>query len=108
MIVQKSYKKNTELSEETKKRISDAKNYPVTDEEDCPKYSLEQLQELYSHSRSVEKRLRETVSLRLDPETLKLAKAFGKGYTTIMGLVLYKAYRDPEFINSILEEYDLK
>lgn len=106
MTVRESYKKNTKLTAQQKKRIDDAARKAPAPDADSPEYSYEELKKMYSHARSVEKRQKDTVSLRLDAETLALAKAFGKGYTAIMGVVLYKAYRDPAFMERVLAEYE--
>lgn len=45
---------------------------------------------------------KETVSLRLDQETIDIAKSFGKGYTTQMCQILQYVYRHPNLLAKCL------
>lgn len=105
MSVQDFYKKGTSLTAEQIARIEAAKALPTNPDSDCPEYTYEELKAMYQNLRSVEKRQKQTVSLRLDAESIELAKSFGNKYTTILGLIIYRALRDPAFMKKIADEY---
>ena len=49
-----------------------------------------------------EERRKPIVSLRIDPDTLKKAKATGKGYTGFLSRLLDNAINDPEIVKKSL------
>lgn len=90
------------LSAEDLKLLEELKN--KSDEEinfeDIPPISTE---ELIKAVKKRNQRLRkETVSLRLDQETIDIAKSFGKGYTTQMCQILQYVYRHPQLLAKCL------
>lgn len=102
-MVKYNMKSGEPLSPEQIKEIEIAKSKPITYDEDCPKLSEDQLnmmREIANRQRA--ERRKQTVSLRLDLESITLAQSFGKGYTGIMSRILYKALRDPEYIKDCL------
>lgn len=72
----------------------DEDNPPLTDEQ------LEHMRQIAGFQRAMRKK--EVVALRLDKESLNIARSFGQGYTGILGRILYKALRDPEYIKDCL------
>ena len=68
---------------------------PVVDE-DSPEMTAEQLIQFRKMHR--ENRNKQTVSLRLSPDTLKKAKAYGKGYTSFLSRLLDAAIDNEELV----------
>lgn len=68
---------------------------PVFDE-DSPEMTAEQLIQFKRMHR--EDRNKQTVSLRLSPDTLKKAKAYGKGYTSFLSRLLDAAIEDEALV----------
>ena len=102
MIQRYELDKNTELSAEDIKLLEQLKNKTddEIDFEDIPPISKE---ELVKAVKARNMRLRkETVSLRLDQETIDIAKSFGKGYTTQMCQILQYVYRHPNLLAKCL------
>ncbi len=90
------------LTEEQKKMLDALDGDPVPDE-DCPAYSYEELKEMkrLADERRAE-RNKQSVTLRLTPETLRKARALGKGYTSILARIIENALNDPETIRKNL------
>ena len=49
-----------------------------------------------------EERNKQTVSLRLSPKTLKIAKSYGKGYTSFLSRLLDEAIQNEELIRKCI------
>ena len=49
-----------------------------------------------------EERNKQTVSLRLSPKTLKIAKSYGKGYTSFLSRLLDEAIQDEELVRKCI------
>ena len=47
-------------------------------------------------------RQKELISLRVDHESIEMAKTFGKGYTQIFSRLIYIGMRDPEILKKAL------
>ena len=103
MKVKYKMKPNQPLTLTQIEEIEKASKLPITYDEDCPKLTVEQLDLMRKiAAKQREERIKQTVSLRLDGESISLAKSFGKGYTGVMSRILYKALRDPEYIKDCL------
>lgn len=72
---------------------------PVFDE-DSPEMTAEML--LQFKRMSSGERNKQTVSLRLSPKTLKLAKAYGKGYTSFLSRLLDEAIKDEYLVKKCM------
>lgn len=72
---------------------------PVFDE-DSPEMTAEQL--LQFKRMNHENRIKQTVSLRLSPDTLKKAKQYGKGYTSFLSRLLDAAIDDEELVRKCI------
>ena len=102
--MKEEYKYNGQpLTPEQIVRLDNAANAPISFDEDAPILSQEQLKEMRAIA-AVQRKARKkgVVSLRLDSETINIAKAIEPSYTSLMGRVLYKALRDPEYIKDCL------
>ena len=89
-----------ELTDNERKELEDAARKPVVYDEDCPELTEEMLAQFKRVNR--EERVKQTVSLRLSPDTLKKAKALGKGYTSILSRLLDLAINDTELLKKCL------
>lgn len=103
MRVDYKIKKGESLTSEQKRRIDRASSMPITYDEDSPRLTPEQIDEMRRIAiLQRESRKKQTISLRLDWESINLAQSFGKGYTGLLSRILYKALRDPEYIKDCL------
>lgn len=72
---------------------------PVFDS-DSPEMTPEMLMQFKRMNK--ETRVKQTISLRLSPSTLKKAKSFGKGYTAVLSRLLDLAINDDDMIRKCL------
>lgn len=87
--------KNTPSQEEIME-LEAAESRKITFDEDSPELTAEQLIQFRRMHR--EDRTKQTVSLRLSQNTLKKAKAYGKGYTAFLSRLLDEAINDEELV----------
>lgn len=66
-------------------------------DEDSPELTLEQIKQFRKMERN-----KQTVCIRLSPQTMKKAKALGKGYTSILSRMLDLALNDEELVKKCL------
>lgn len=91
---------NNELTEEELLELENAeKRKPVYDE-DAPLMTREQLMQFKRINH--ENRTKPTVSLRINPVTLKKAKQYGKGYTGLLSRLLDIAINDEEMVKKCI------
>ena len=72
---------------------------PVFDE-DSPEMTSEMLRQF--KRMNSEERNKQTVSLRLSPQTLKIAKAYGKGYTSFLSRLLDEAINNEQLVKKCI------
>ena len=72
---------------------------PVFDE-DSPEMTAEMLLQ-FKRMNSID-RNKQTISLRVSPKTLKLAKAYGKGYTAFLSRLLDEAISDEQLVRKCM------
>lgn len=76
---------------------------PVTPDEDAPEMTKEQYAEMAAIARARKAaNVKPVVALRINPATLELAKATGKGYTGFLSRLLDNAIHDPELVSKSL------
>ena len=92
---------NPKLSKEEKKELLKAEKMPITHDDDCPVMTPEKLKE-FKKLHQQEQRRKETVSLRVSPSTLNIAKAYGKGYTSFLGRLLDEAIKDENLVKKCI------
>ena len=90
----------------TKKQIEElekAKSFPIADDPDSPVYSKEELKEMIRKTKEqgMDKR-KYGVSVRLDQESIDIAKAYGSGYTSLLAKIIYIGLRDPEILKKAI------
>lgn len=91
------------LTEEQRKKIKEAAKRPVVFDEDCPELTDEQLSELRRvHQANRNERRKQNVTLRLKPQTIRKAKALGKGYTGILSRIVEDFLDDPAALKKYL------
>lgn len=99
MKIQMSELDATISTKELEELESAARNDPFFDE-DSPEMTAEKLQQ-FKRTNSKE-RNKQTVSLRLSPDTLKIAKAYGKGYTSFLSRLLDVAITDEHLVKKCM------
>lgn len=101
--VRKKVDKDAELTPEQVKMLKDLKKRPIVYDDDCPELSDDQLAELKAVvDKRKEDRRKQTITIRLSPQTIKKAKSLGKGYTSILSRVLEMALNDADFLKQCL------
>lgn len=88
------------LTEEELLELERAANSPIVHDEDSPEMTKEMLMQFKRMNK--EERVKQTVSLRLSPSTLKKAKSLGKGYTSVLSRLLDLAINDEEMLKKCL------
>lgn len=84
------------LSSEEMQEIEAAEQrHPVFDT-DSPEMTADMLQQFKRMSQ--EERNKQTVSLRLSPKTMRIAKSYGKGYTSFLSRLLDEAIQDEALV----------
>lgn len=85
------------------REIERASAMPVTPDEDAPEMTKEQYAEMAAIARARKAaNVKPVVALRINPATLELAKATGKGYTGFLSRLLDNAIHDPELVSKSL------
>ena len=87
---------NTELTEEELQELEAAERMPPVFDEESPAMTTEQLLQFKRINR--ENRTKQTISLRISPDTLKKAKQYGKGYTSFLSRLLDIAINDEDLV----------
>jgi uncharacterized protein (DUF4415 family) len=95
MISMKDIKK--ELTNEEVQEIEALEERPIAYDEDAPELSIEQIKQFKRMDHT-----KQTVSIRLSPQTMEKARALGKGYTSVLSRLLDAALNDEEMIKKCL------
>ena len=88
------------LTAEELAELEAAEALPPVFDADSPQLTAEQLLEFKRVNR--ENRNKPTISLRISPETLRKAKQYGKGYTSLLSRLLDIAIDDEELIRKCI------
>lgn len=91
---------SSELTEEELLDLETAAKSPIMHDENSPEMTEEMLMQFKRMNK--EERIKQTVSLRLSPSTLKKAKSLGKGYTSVLSRLLDLAINDEEMLKKCL------
>ncbi|MBR3015482.1 MAG: BrnA antitoxin family protein [Clostridia bacterium] len=89
-----------ELTAEEKQELEAAEAKAPVFDEDSPAMTMEQLMQFKRMNR--ENRTKQTISLRVSPATLKKAKQYGKGYTSLLSRLLDIAINDEELVRKCI------
>ena len=102
-IVKKTVRVGDKPTREQVKRLKAAAKRPIVFDEDCPALTEEQLKQFAEMARQQrEERRKPIISLRISQDTLKKAKATGRGYTGFLSRLLDNAINDPEMVKRSL------
>ena len=86
-------------TKEQLKQIREIAKKPIHYTDDCPESTPEALAEFAAMARARrQKKTKQVVALRVEPEALEKYKALGNGYTGIMADVLRLAADNPEIL----------
>lgn len=94
-MVKKTINVEAPLTAEQKTELEALRSRKVIADDDAPLLSeaqLEKLKKIVQDRPSVNRK--ETVSIRLKPETVAKAKSLGKGYTSILAEIIEEALSD--------------
>ena len=98
VIIESGQKPTKEQLKETREAAKQEINF-----DDAPDLTKEQYAEMAEQARKKRAaKIKPVVSLRIDPDTLKKAKATGKGYTGFLSRLLDNAINDPELVRRSL------
>ena len=100
MAKMKMSEMNPQLTPEEECELAEAAARGPAFDEDCPEMTAEQLIQFRSVHRLKEQK--QTVSLRLSPETLRKARAYGKGYTSFLSRLLDEAIDNDELVRKCI------
>ncbi len=108
MDVKYTVKNGQKPNKKQMSEIEKAKTLPITSDDDCPVYSKEELQEMIRRTKELGKdRKKYGVSIRLDEESIEIAKAYGSGYTSLLAKIIYLGIRDPEILSKAVKQLEL-
>ena len=88
------------LSGEEMQDLAAAEQMQPVFDADSPEMTADML--LQFKRMNQEERNKQTVSLRLSPKTLKIAKSYGKGYTSFLSRLLDEAIKDEELVRKCI------
>ena len=102
-MIRKMIYENEPLTQEQIKQIEEADKKPIVFDEDCPELTEAQLIEIAAMAaKQRAERRKPLLTVRVAPDTLRKAKALGKGYTSIMGRLLDMAINNPDMLKQCL------
>ena len=90
----------TKLTAEELKEIEAAEQMEAVFDEDSPEMTTEMLKQFKRENR--EKRVKQTISLRLSPQTVRKAKSYGQGYTSFLSRLIELAINNQEMVKKCL------
>ena len=99
----KKGKNNVELTKEELNQLELAKRIPIVYDEDSPKLTKKLLKEFKHYSEvNHDRRLKETMSLRVSKATKEKLLSLGKGYTSIVNRLIEYAFDNPKVLQKCL------
>ncbi len=102
-IIKSTLEPNQQPTQEQLEEIKRASSLPFIYDEDSPELTSEQLKEFAIVAKlQREERKKQVLSLRVSPNTLKIAKTLGKGYTSVLSRILDEAIKDTELVRKCL------
>ena len=103
MIVRKEIDLTQPLTPSQVEMLHNLESKPISPDEDCPELTMDQLAQFQRISAANrEERCKQTVTLRLSPQTLRRAKSLGKGYTSVLSRILENALENPDIVRHYL------
>ena len=99
MIVRKEIDLTQPLTPSQVEMLHNLESKPISPDEDCPELTMDQLAQFQRISAANrEERCKQTVTLRLSPQTLRRAKSLGKGYTSVLSRILESALENQDIV----------
>ncbi len=102
MIIQHTLDPNAKITDEQRAELREARKRPI-DFSDAPELTPEQIelfrQAVLERNRRMKK---QTVSVRLDRQTIERAKSIDENYTTLLAQIIFTVLHDPELLDQIL------
>ena len=89
-----------ELTAQELEELEAAERLPVCYDDDSPEMTPEMLSQFRRVGDA--DRTKQTVSIRLSPETLRIARGYGKGYTSFLSRLLDIAIRDEQLVRKCI------
>ena len=103
MTVRKEIDVSAPLTEEQIAELEALKDRPVVPDEENPELTDEEFAKMVSIRQfKLEQQKKQIVSVRLSSRALNKAKAFGKGYTSLLSQILEKTLADDELLKRYL------
>ena len=103
MPVRKEIDVSAPLTEEQIAELEALKDRPVVPDEENPELTDEEFAKMVSIRQfKLEQQKKQIVSVRLSSRALNKAKAFGKGYTSLLIQILEKTLADDELLKRYL------
>ncbi len=103
MPVRKEIDVSAPLTEERIAELEALKDRPVVPDEENPELTDEEFAKMVSIRQfKLEQQKKQIVSVRLSSRALNKAKAFGKGYTSLLSQILEKTLADDELLKRYL------
>ena len=103
MPVRKEIDVSAPLTEEQIAEFEALKDRPVVPDEENPELTDEEFAKMVSIRQfKLEQQKKQIVSVRLSSRALNKAKAFGKGYTSLLSQILEKTLADDELLKRYL------
>ena len=103
MPVRKEIDVSAPLTEEQIVELEALKDRPVVPDEENPELTDEEFAKMVSIRQfKLEQQKKQIVSVRLSSRALNKAKAFGKGYTSLLSQILEKTLADDELLKRYL------
>ncbi len=103
MPVRKEIDVSAPLTEEQIAELEALKDRPVVPDEENPEMTDEEFAKMVSIRQfKLEQQKKQIVSVRLSSRALNKAKAFGKGYTSLLSQILEKTLADDELLKRYL------
>ena len=103
MPVRKEIDVSAPLTEEQIAELEALKDRPVVPDEENPEMTDEEFAKMVSIRQfKLEQQKKQIVSVRLSSRALNKAKAFGKGYTSLLSKILEKTLADDELLKRYL------
>ena len=94
---------NEKLTEKQLQMIQEAAAQPAAFDEDSPELTEEQLANFRRvYEQNQKERRRQNVTLRLKPQSVRKAKALGKGYSGILSRIVENVLDDPATLKKYL------
>ncbi len=105
--VKKKIDLSKELTGKQKRMLEEAQRKPTEYDEDNPPLTKEELAQFKRVYDTVKKEQmnnrKQNVTLRLSPQTVRKAKAFGKGYTSVLSKIIEKALDNPAITEQLIK-----